>query len=94
MKRKYYDNRVTEEELDLLAMHGKPTLLITTEDLDFVRSLDLLLSEINELKISHPSFFNNLNNVITPLIACESHKADKEIAEQALKKVEIFLRNS
>ena len=55
-------------------------------------SLDLLLSEINGLKNSHPSVFKE-GNVITPLIACESHKADMEIAEQALQKVENFLNN-
>ena len=31
--------RVTEEDLDLLIMHGRDTLIIREEDLDFVRSI-------------------------------------------------------
>jgi D-3-phosphoglycerate dehydrogenase len=57
-------------------------------------SFDLLQSEINELKASYPSLFGNPNNIITPLIACESYKADMEIANQSLKKVEEFFEIS
>jgi D-3-phosphoglycerate dehydrogenase len=54
-------------------------------------SFDLLHSEIENLKQNAEFLFNNSKNIITPLIACESYKADKEITTQALNKAYNFL---
>jgi D-3-phosphoglycerate dehydrogenase len=56
-------------------------------------SLDLLRSEIEEIRNSFPSIFNKPSVIITPLIACESPKADKEIAKQSLNKIEQFMNS-
>ena len=54
-------------------------------------SLDLLSSEIEQLKHISPDLIANQNVIITPLIACESYSADKEIAQQAFLKITSFL---
>jgi len=57
-------------------------------------SLDLLRSEIEEIRVLYPSIIDNQNNIITPLIACESYKADKQITTEALLKIEQFLKEA
>ena len=55
-------------------------------------SLDILSSEVDLVRQKHSNLFNMENILITPLIACESLKADIEITTQALAKAENFLK--
>lgn len=57
-------------------------------------SLDLLSREIETLKQSHPNIIYNSNNIITPLIACESYNADYQITYQALNKAMKFIEGA
>ena len=56
-------------------------------------SLDILFSEIDKMRAKYPQLFELDNVYITPLIACESEHADREIATQSLMKVEKFFSN-
>lgn len=56
-------------------------------------SLDLLYSEIEEIRRDFPHVLQSEHNVVTPLIGCESHKAHVAITRQALLKAEDFFAN-
>ena len=53
-------------------------------------SLDILSSEVEKIKKLHPRLFSMEQVIMTPLIACESEKADIAITTISLLKAEKF----